>query len=266
MGILGKLTPSSADTDVVLYTCPVGKQAVVTVNACNVSGADKTVRIGLVANGDLGVGGVTVSAKGTGYTSIPTATVSGTNTTQAAISVATMGLTSAAVNAAGSGYAVGNILTIVGGTGTAATLTVDSVDGSGGVTSATVTTNGDYSALIATASPATVTGGAGTGAKFDTLKYGINSFTVTNKGNGYADVATISVAAQAGASGFVGIAQMAAVTEVGDYIEFDSGLGSKSAAVLERTGLALSAGDSITVRANAGNAVNFAAWGVSEIA
>lgn len=60
-------------------------------------------------------------------------------------------------------YAVNDVLTIVGGTGTAATLIVTGAS-VGKVTTASVTTAGDYTVLPP--SPASVTGGGGTGATF----------------------------------------------------------------------------------------------------
>ena len=65
----------------------------------------------------------------------------------------------------GSGYAAGNVLTVSGGTSTAAMqITVGTVGGGGVITSATITTTGSYSSFPAM--PFSVTGGAGTGATF----------------------------------------------------------------------------------------------------
>jgi len=72
-------------------------------------------------------------------------------------------IATAVLNAPGSGYTVGDVLALAGGTG--ATVTVDTVNGSGAITAAHVTANGaDYSA----ASGVAVTGGTGTGATFNT--------------------------------------------------------------------------------------------------
>lgn len=61
----------------------------------------------------------------------------------------------------GASYTVGDVLTITGGTGTAPTFTVGTVD-DGVVTGVTVTTDGDLS--VAPANPASTSGGTGTGA------------------------------------------------------------------------------------------------------
>lgn len=73
-------------------------------------------------------------------------------------------VSTAAVSAGGTGYGVGNVLTLVGGTGpTPATLTVSSVS-AGVITGVTVSNAGNYNTFPA--EPVAVTGGAGTGATF----------------------------------------------------------------------------------------------------
>jgi len=57
---------------------------------------------------------------------------------------------------------------------------------------------------------------------------------------------------------------MVQAVENNDYIEFDVALGAS--VVLERTGLALSAGDAIFVRAAPAGLVNFIAIGFEEVA
>lgn len=83
------------------------------------------------------------------------------NTALANVTLKTAGLT----------YAAGNVLTLTGGTGTSATVTVDAVDGTGAITSFTLTTAGSYTVPpgIGTLS---ATGGAGSGATFSFNTYG----------------------------------------------------------------------------------------------
>lgn len=98
---------------------------------------------------------------------------------------ASMKLTTVSVFAAGSGYAVGNTLTVAGGTSTTtATVTVSSVNGSGGVTAVTVATAGVYTVLPSNTN--TVTGGAGTGCRL-TLRWGVDSLTIGDAGSGMFD-------------------------------------------------------------------------------
>jgi hypothetical protein len=73
-------------------------------------------------------------------------------------------LQSAIVAAGGTGYTVGDILTVVGGTGTAGSLKVTSIGSGGSVTGTSVNSPGSYTA--APSSPASVTGGTGSGATF----------------------------------------------------------------------------------------------------
>lgn len=68
------------------------------------------------------------------------------------------------LNNSGSGYTAGDILTVSGGTGTAAQIQVNTVS-SGHVSTFTLISSGSYTALPAT--PNTVTGGSGSGAKFN---------------------------------------------------------------------------------------------------
>jgi hypothetical protein len=75
----------------------------------------------------------------------------------------------AAIAAGGSGYAVGDVMTVQGGTaGINAQITVTQVSASGAVTGIQVTNAGNYSALPS--SPASVTGGNGSGARFTILQ------------------------------------------------------------------------------------------------
>lgn len=124
-------------------------------------------------------------------TVVITRDVADTQTTDAVISINTVG--NGVINsissllAAGSGYLVTDVINIVdaGGTGSGASITVDSVGGSGEILTYTLTTNGsDY------IGPFTFTGGAGLGADFDIQSGGVDydvfgtilSFTITNGG------------------------------------------------------------------------------------
>ena len=72
----------------------------------------------------------------------------------------------AALKAAGTGSAVGDVLTVTGGTGTAAQITVAAVDGAGAITDWYLTRVGNYS--VYPANPVAVTtSGAGSGMTFN---------------------------------------------------------------------------------------------------
>jgi len=129
------------------------------------------------------------------YTSFPTIAISAPTTiggVQATASVTGMtfyGSTPQTINSAGSGYTVGNLLTIVGGTGTPCTLTVTAIDGSGGVTAATHTNFNNYTVLPSV--PYSVTGGSGTGATF-TSGWQVNGQSISNAGSGYVAQPTVT--------------------------------------------------------------------------
>lgn len=91
----------------------------------------------------------------------------------------TFGIDTAVIAAAGTGYVVGNVLTPTGVAG--ATVTVATIDGSGGITALTVSAVGGTTSLPS--NPVPTTGGAGTGATL-TLKYKIVSIA-SSGGTGY---------------------------------------------------------------------------------
>ena len=71
-----------------------------------------------------------------------------------------------AINAAGTGYTVGNTLDVVGGLGQIDTeLTVTTVNGSGGITGVTISNAGQYAEIPT--NPVSVTGGSGSAATFN---------------------------------------------------------------------------------------------------
>lgn len=74
------------------------------------------------------------------YHKLPT---TGTGAEVTVGSVASGKVTAVTVTTAGSGYAVNDLCTVTGGTGTGAEFTVTSVDGSGGVTGVSITEQGD---------------------------------------------------------------------------------------------------------------------------
>ena len=82
MGILGKQKTISG-LDILLYKCPVGRQAVLTVNSVNTGEDTGFINMSLVKGADLAVNTVTVTQKGTGLVDIPTVTIIGASTTPA---------------------------------------------------------------------------------------------------------------------------------------------------------------------------------------
>src|SRR5207248_2064939 len=107
-------------------------------------------------------------------------TVTGGTGTAAQLTVSTVNAASASVVAGGGGYDVGDILTVTGGTGTAARLEVTAVNDGGSITGVSVNTAGSYSGNPA--SSVSVTGGAGAGAAFN-LGLAITAVTVNTAGS-----------------------------------------------------------------------------------
>jgi hypothetical protein len=143
---------------------------------------------------------ITRTVVGSGYTTAPSVAITAPTTAggvQATASV-TLGLGIPSIAFGGTGYTVSDVLTISGGTFTsAATVTVASVSG-GVITSAVIATQGSYTAIPT--SPASVTGGTGSGATF-TLSSFINVPTITNAGSGYVEQPAVTFSGGGGGSG-----------------------------------------------------------------
>ena len=122
---------------------------------------------------------VTVVNAGIGFSAAPYVYPS----TGAAAFSSTIGVNLATLNAAGSGYAVGDVLTISGGTFTeAATIEISALT-SGAISGFNLTSPGTYTLAPGLTGVAT-TGGHGSGATFD-LVFGVTSVTVIAPGSGY---------------------------------------------------------------------------------
>lgn len=108
-------------------------------------------------------------------------------------------VSNAVVASAGTSYVVGDELTVSGGTTVnalaGATLKVKTVDGSGAITGISVLTGGFYTSSGAPTSPASVTGGTGSGATFtlSTVTMSYNGLSPQNVDNGAGFYITWSV-------------------------------------------------------------------------
>jgi hypothetical protein len=88
----------------------------------------------------------------------------------------------------GTGYAVNDVLTVVGGTGTAATFRVATLGAGNAVATVTLVTGGSYTALGSNPRTTTVAPAGGSGATL-TVTYEVLNFTVTGSGSGYVSAA-----------------------------------------------------------------------------
>jgi hypothetical protein len=176
-----------------------------------------------ISNGGT-VTAITRTATGSGYTTKPTCTVSAPTTAGGVQAIVDfpMAVSGVTVASGGTGYTVGNVLSIVGGTlatGSAATITVATVS-SGVITSVTLTTAGVYSTLPT--NPVSVTGGSGSSATFNLtwlVSAGV-AFTITNAGSGYIEQPTITFSGGGGSGA-------AAYATVGNSVRLQS-LGTTS--------------------------------------
>lgn len=157
---------------------------------------------------------VSIVSGGINYTSSPSVTpASGTATF-----TATIGVLVATLSAAGTGYVVGDVLTISGGTfNSPCTLTVSAIGASGAITGINLTTTGDYTSTTPT-NPASVTGGHGSAATF-TLNFGITKVVVVNPGGGYitSPILNISGGAGTGASLTANLSSSTSGTSIATY-------------------------------------------------
>jgi hypothetical protein len=177
-----------------------------------------------ISNGGT-VTAISRTAAGSGYTSVPSAVISAPTTAggvQATFSPV-MQVATSSLATAGSGYAVNNVLTVVGGTFTsAATFTVNTVDGSGAILTYSLTSSGAYTVLPT--SPVSVTGGAGTSATFNLLTYTLaaSGGTITNAGSGYVEQPTVTFSGGggSGAAAYATVGSGTVVRSIGTTMSF----------------------------------------------
>lgn len=132
---------------------------------------------------------VTLTSAGAGYTSAPTVNISGGGGSGASAGC-TIGLASAAIAAGGTGYVVGDVITINTNFGSAGQFPVTSVSGTGAITGI-----GTITRLTASgptlANPVAGVGGTGTGATFN-CTCNLNPLTLITMGSGYTSTPTVS--------------------------------------------------------------------------
>jgi prepilin-type processing-associated H-X9-DG protein len=201
-GLLPTFTTQGVDTNAGMAFISKGTGAI------NLAPGSSGVNI---SNGGT-VTAITRTATGTSYTSVPSVAISAPTTAGGVQATATvsMGVSTFAVASGGSGYTVGNTLTVVGGTGVAVTVTVSSVS-AGAVTAVTYASGGSYT--VTPTNPAATTGGTGTGCTLN-ITYTINnSFTITNAGSGYVEQPTVTFSG-GGGSGAAAYATVGSGTTV----------------------------------------------------
>ncbi len=130
-----------------------------------------------------GVSTIGVNSAGQGYSDVPTVSIVAQGSGATAGTV-TLKAVSATVANSGSNYRIGDTLTVVGGTGAPATLTVLQTGASGSVVAISINSSGNYSVLPSLVGAATtVLPGGGTGCTVN-LTMGLGTFAVVSGGRG----------------------------------------------------------------------------------
>lgn len=161
--------------------------------------------------GDAGITSVSVTASGNGYSVIPTIAISDTGSGTGATATATAKLVFIEVGTAldadaGTGYANGDVVKLVGGTSTAtANASVTTGTSNTSVVSLTIVNAGNYSALpTLTGGTTTAETGGGSGLKVNS-SFGLGLVTVTANGSNYT-TPTVTVANTGGNVGTIATA------------------------------------------------------------
>lgn len=148
----------------------------------------------VVATLPTSVGGFSITTPGV-YAVTPTVTVAdGTGGTFQA----EMTAVSSTISDVGGGYAIDDTITLIGGTSTqAVVVTVNTVDGLGGILTYTITDSGLYTVLPTNPVAQDTTSGTGTGAEFD-VSWGIDSIDVLTGGTGYLQNSIVTISGSGG--------------------------------------------------------------------
>jgi hypothetical protein len=180
-------------------------------------------------NGGMAATSATVVAGGTGYNTGNVVTLSGGSGTPAQLTVSSVATVSATGIAAGTGYGIGDVLTVSGGAGTAATLTVSAVKAASGAVAAA-------GAGYNTGNLFTVSGGTGTAATLTVSTVTAASAAVVARGSGYSIGNTLTVSGGTGTAATLTVNTAAVVSAtvstpangytVGDVLTVTGGTGT----------------------------------------
>lgn len=155
---------------------------------------------------------VAIGAHGSGYTVGDVLTLTPDFGSFATVTVATLDgfITAAVLNAGGAGYLAGDVLSVTGGDGLGR-ITVDTVDGGGAVLTFHVSTAGSgYTSTVANATA----GGTGAGATFNTTaSRGVATLAITTPGNGFSALTLYPVVGGTGVGATVAVLTVTAVAQ-----------------------------------------------------
>lgn len=180
-----------------------------------------------ISNGGT-VTATTLTAQGSGYSSAPTVAITAPTTAggvQATANAVMGGTGTITVTNGGSGYTVNDVLTFVGGTGSAESVTVTAVS-AGVITAVTFRFTGQYT--VVPTNPVSVTGGTGSGATF-TCTWKVLSLSITNAGSGYVEQPTVSFSGGggSGAAAYATVGSIPTIKTVGSALSFTTPSGEQ---------------------------------------
>ena len=137
---------------------------------------------------------------GTGYTGVPSVAFPATDVAGGTTATGTVHMQMRSVSITsnangGTGYAVGDLLSLAGGSGTAATVRVATISGSSTVTSVALVSLGDYTSVPG--STATHSASTGSGLVL-AMTYAVKSVDVATAGSGYLSTGTLVFSGAAG--------------------------------------------------------------------
>lgn len=201
------------------------------------------------------------TSNGSGYTDLPTVQIvaQGSGAAAGTVLYQVVGIS---ISNAGNDYHLGDVITVAGGTGTAATAIVSAVDTNGSINSITLSNTGSYSVLPTLSGAATtVLPGGGTGATVN-LTMGVKSISVASGGTGYTAPPRIIISDPSGVAAFAtasviggSVSSISVINHGYGYVgvsgvTFDSGSGASAIAAMQPTSVAScvieNAGDTYT--------------------
>ena len=170
------MSANGTDTNVSMTFLPKNNGAfnIVTANGINLTS-------------NSGLSSIIYTSAGNGYTAFPNVTISPptvTNGVQATANVSALYASAATIASGGTGYNVGDILTVVGGTTSGAVQFQVTGNSSGVITSVNRINNGQYTVLPT--NPVATTGPTGSANNATlNLTYYAPVFSIINPGSGY---------------------------------------------------------------------------------
>ena len=228
------MSTQGSDTNVSMSFLPKG------TGAFNISTAN-----GVNLSSNTGVTGITMTNR-PGGTWSTTVTVSISPPTTAGGVTATANLQSGAstvsIVSGGTGYNIGDIITLSGGViaVSPATVVVTGNSTGGVVTSVTVPTAGapsnqGYYWSVPTGTISTTTNGSGVGATFTANWYCVSSGVITNAGSGYVEPPTLTFAGPPNTTGYAFVGSNPTIRTLGAQLNFVTPVGGTGFAVTDYT-------------------------------